>query len=175
MEKKIVMISLFGAVVLAALIAGIIALKKNDLTVLNRDHTWYVEYDTGTGKDLLVRGSKIKAVRGDINKMIIALNKTTSEAEASNAQKEGVPLEPPKMRLQGVVAEGVAHVEIINAEYLTQRMGTSGAQNYLAAATYSLTEMPGVRRVDFIFPEGDHAAPGVYTRESFRDYAVKAQ
>lgn len=174
MEKKIVMISLFGTVLLAALIFGIIALKKNDLTVLNRDNTWYVDYDTATGKDLLVRGSKIKAVRGDINKMIIALNKTTFEAEASNAQKEGVPLESPKMRLQGV-AEGIAHVEILNAEYLTQRMGTSGAQNYLAATTYSLTEIPGVRGVDFIFPVGDHAAPGVYTRESFKDYTVKAQ
>jgi len=174
MEKKIVMISLLGVVMLIALVFGVIALKKNDLTVLNRDHTWYVEYDTGSEKDLLVRGSKVKALQGDINKMIIALNKATLEAEASNAQKESVPLEPPKMRLQSV-AEGIAHIEIIDAEYLTQRMGTSGAQNYLAATTYSLTETPGVKGVDFIFPVGDHAAPGVYTRESFKDYAVKAQ
>ncbi len=174
MEKKIVMISLLGAVMIAALIAGIIALKKNDLTVLNRDNTWYVEYDAGTEKDLLVRGSEIKSIRDDINKVILALNKTTSEAEASTAGGEGVPLEPPRIRLQSV-AEGIAHVEIINAEYLTQRMGTSGAQNYLAASTYSLTETPGVRGVDFLFAAGDHAAPGVYTRESFKDYAVKAQ
>ena len=174
MEKKILMISLLGVVMLAALIFGVIALKKNDLTVLNRDHTWYVEYDTGTGKDLLIRGSKIKAIRGDINKTIIALNKTTFEAEASNAQKDGVPLDPPRIRLQSV-AEGIAHVEIIDAEYLTQRMGTSGAQNYLAATTYSLTETPGVRGVDFIFQEGDHAAPGVYTRESFKDCAIKTR
>jgi hypothetical protein len=46
MEKKIVMISLFGAVLLAALIFGIIALKKNDLTVLDRDNTWR-EQDQG--------------------------------------------------------------------------------------------------------------------------------
>jgi hypothetical protein len=174
MEKKIVMISLLGAVVLAALIAGTIALKKNDLSALNRDHTWYVEYDTGTGKDQLVRGSKITSIRDDINKIIIALNKTTFEAEASGAQGEGVPLEPPRIRLQSV-AEGIAHVEIVSAEYLTQRMGTSGAQNDLAATTYSLTETPGVRGVDFIFPVGDHAAPGVYTRESFKDYAVTAR
>jgi hypothetical protein len=174
MEKKIVMISFFGAVLLAALVFGIIALKKNDLTALNRDHTWYVEYDTATGKDLLVQGSKLKAIRGDINKMIIALNKATFDAEGTAAQAEGVPLEPPKLRIQSV-ADGIAHVEIINAEYLTQRMGTSGAQNYLAAATYSLAETPGVRGVDFIFPAGDHAAPGVYTRESFKDYAVKAR
>ena len=174
MEKKIIMMSLLGLVMLAALIFGVIALKKNDLTALNRDHTWYVEYDTVTGKDLLVRGSKLKTVKDDINKMIIALNKTTFEAEAADAQGEGVPLEPPRLRLQSV-AEGIAHVEIINAEYLTQRMGTSGAQNYLAATTYSLTEAPGVRVVDFIFPAGDHAAPGVYTRESFKDYAVAAR
>jgi len=173
MEKKIVMISLLGAVVLAALIAGAIALKKNDLTALNRDHTWYVDEAPGTGNDLLVRGSKIKSVRDDINKVIIALNKTTFEGESSTAQGEGGPLEPPRIRLQSVAA-GVAHIEIINAEYLTQRMGTSGAQNYLAATTFSLTETPGVRAVDFVFPPGDHAAPGVYTRESFKDYAVAA-
>jgi len=173
MEKKIIMISLLGAVVLAALIAGAISLRKNDLTVLNRDHTWYVEDGTADGKDLLVRGSKLKSLKGDINKMIIALNKATFDAEASSAQAEGVPLEPPKLRLQNV-AEGIAHVEIISAEYLTQRMGTSGAQNYLAAATYSLTETTGVRGVDFIFPAGEHAMPGVYTRESFKDYTVKA-
>jgi hypothetical protein len=158
MEKKIIMISLLGAVMLGALIFGAIALKKNDLTALNRDHTWYVEYDAGTGKDMLVRGSKIKAVRDDI----------------TNVQKEGVPIDPPRLRLQSVEA-GMAHVEIINAEYLTQRMGTSGAQNYLAATTYSLTEAAGIRGVVFIFPEGDHAAPGAYTRENFKDYAVKAQ
>jgi len=174
MEKKIIMISLLGAVVLAALIAGAIALKKNDLTALNKDHTWYVEYDATTSRDLLVRGSKLRGLKGDINKIIIALNKSTFEAESAGVQGAGVPLEPPKLRLQNV-AEGIAHVEIISAEYLTQRMGTSGAQNYLAAATYSLTEANGVRGVDFIFPEGDHAAPGVYNRESFKDYTIKAQ
>ncbi|MEK6742658.1 MAG: hypothetical protein AABZ15_03560 [Nitrospirota bacterium] len=174
MEKKIIMISLLGAVVLASLIAGAIALRKNDLTALNRDHTWYVEYDTAARKDLLVQGSKLKSIKGDINKMIIALNKATFEAESAGAQGAGVPLEPPTLRLQSV-AEGIAHVEIIGAEYLTQRMGTSGAQNYLAAATYSLTEAPGVRGVDFVFPVGDHAAPGVYTRESFRDYVIVAR
>lgn len=173
MHKKIIMISLLGAVVLAALIAGVIVLKKNDLSALNRDHTWYVEDAPGTGNDLLVRGSKIRSVRDDINKVIIALNKVTFEVESSGAREEGVPLEPPRIRLQSV-ADGVAHIEIINAEYLTQRMGTSGAQNYLAATTFSLTETPGVRAVDFNFPSGDHAAPGVYTRESFKDYAVKA-
>lgn len=173
MQKKIIMISLLGAGVLAALIAGAIALKKNDLRTFNRDHTWYVEYDPGSGKDLLVRGSKIRSIRDDINKVILALNKTTFESESSSGRGEGGQLEPPRIRLQSV-AEGIARVEIINAEYLTQRMGTTGAQNYLAAATYSLTETPGVRGVDFIFQEGDHAAPGVYTRESFKDYAVAA-
>ncbi len=174
MEKKIIMISLLGAVLLAALIAGTIVLRKNDLTALGKDHTWYVEYDTGTEKDLLVRGSKMNSVRDDINKVIIALNKTTFEEESSAAREGGVPLEPPRIRLQNV-AEGVAHIEIINAGYLTERMGTSGAQNYLAATTYSLTETPGVRGVDFIFPAGEHAAPGVYTRASFPDYTVAAQ
>jgi len=172
MDKKTIMISLLGTVMLIALGFGVIALKKNDVTVLNRDHTWYVEYEAATGKDQLVRGGKLKSLKGDINKMVVALNKATLEAEAASAQKESVPLEPPRIRLQSV-SEGIAHVEVLNAEYLTQRMGTSGAQNYLAAATYSLTETPGVRGVDFIFAAGDHAMPGVYSRENFKDYAVK--
>ena len=38
--------------------------------------------------------------------------------------------------------------------------------------TYSLTEAPGVRGVNFAFPEGDHAMPGEYTRESFPDFVI---
>jgi len=80
-------------------------------------------------------------------------------------------MEPPKLRLQSV-AEGIAHVEIINAEYRTQRMGTSGAQNYLAAATYSLTEAPGVRGSTSSFRSATMPR-GVYTRESFKDYTSR--
>jgi hypothetical protein len=163
--------SLLGGVMLIALIAGSVALWRNNYAALDRSYTWYVDYDAGSGRKVLVRGKKIKVISNDINKIIIALNRTAIEAETSVVRSEDVPLEPPKLRLQKV-GGGIAYIEVINAEYLTQRMGTSGAQNYLAAATFSLTEAPGVKGVNFAFPEGDHAMPGEYTRESFKDYAV---
>lgn len=59
-------------------------------------------------------------------------------------------------------------VEIADASQLTQQMGTAGAETFLAEATFSLTEIPGVEAVKFIFEDGDHARPGIYTRKSFK-------
>ncbi|MBK7561487.1 MAG: hypothetical protein IPP43_11655 [Chitinophagaceae bacterium] len=59
------------------------------------------------------------------------------------------------------------YVKIKDATYLTQQMGSTGTTMYLAQAIYNLTEIPGIRYVNLDFEEGDHAAPGTYSRESF--------
>ena len=59
------------------------------------------------------------------------------------------------------------YVEVSNGSYLTQQMGTTGAQEFLMAATYTLTELEEVGYVKLIFEEGDHAQPGVYSRKSW--------
>jgi len=53
------------------------------------------------------------------------------------------------------------------AEHLTQRMGSTGAEHFLATATFTLIEYDSIKFVNFIFEEGDHAKPGLYSRESF--------
>jgi hypothetical protein len=74
----------------------------------------------------------------------------------------------PGIRLYLVsVARDSVKVKIADASQLTQQMGSTGAEAYLAEATYSLTELPGIKVVSFDFDEGDHAQPGSYTRESF--------
>ena len=60
-------------------------------------------------------------------------------------------------------------IRIPDSEYLTQRMGSSGPPGYMALVTYVLTELPGIRYVDFNFEEGDHAIPGVFSREDFKN------
>lgn len=65
------------------------------------------------------------------------------------------------------IKEHTASVEVINAEFLTQRMGSAGADEFLAVATYTLTEHKDIQVVNFIFEEGDHAVPGPYTRRYF--------
>jgi hypothetical protein len=58
-------------------------------------------------------------------------------------------------------------VKISNSNYLTQQMGSSGPEVYLADVTYNLTEIPGINYVAILFKEGDHASPGIYSRTDF--------
>lgn len=62
---------------------------------------------------------------------------------------------------------GTVFVKVIDSDLLTERMGTTGAESYLAAATYSFTSLQGIARVHFDFEEGDHASPGTYMRLNF--------
>lgn len=65
------------------------------------------------------------------------------------------------------ISNDTLYLHIANAQYLTQQMGSSGAQMYLMEATYAYTELPNIRVVHFTFAEGDHAVPGSYRRDSF--------
>jgi len=58
-------------------------------------------------------------------------------------------------------------VKISNSTFLTQQMGSSGPEVYLADVTYNLTEISGINYVAIIFKAGDHASPGVYSRTDF--------
>lgn len=60
-------------------------------------------------------------------------------------------------------------LKILQSTYLTQQMGSSGPQTYFAETVYNLTEIPGIHYVNFDFEEGDHAQPGIFNRDSFKD------
>jgi hypothetical protein len=59
------------------------------------------------------------------------------------------------------------YLRIKDPELLTQRMGTTGANEYLGYIVLSVTSIPDVELVHFDFPEGDHAVPGFYSRARF--------
>lgn len=74
----------------------------------------------------------------------------------------------PNIQLQFVKISGdTLYVSIPDALYLTQQMGSTGPSLYFAETVYNLTEIPGIRFVNFHFEEGDHAAPGVLHRGQF--------
>ena len=62
------------------------------------------------------------------------------------------------------------YVHIPHSEMLTERIGSTGADIYMASATYSLTELKGIKYVNYDFEEGDHASPGVYNRNNFKNF-----
>lgn len=76
----------------------------------------------------------------------------------------------PQIKLEvDRVSNDTAYVQITDAEYLTQQMGSSGATMYLMEVTYAFTELPAIHVVYFDFSEGDHAIPGAYTRQRFTE------
>ena len=66
------------------------------------------------------------------------------------------------------VSHDTMYVKIPKSDKLTQQMGSTGAQNYMASATYTLTEFKNVKYVNFNMKEGDHAGPGVFSRVDFK-------
>ncbi len=71
------------------------------------------------------------------------------------------------------ISNDTIYVKIDNSEYLTQQMGTTGADEYMIAATFTLTEMPNIKYVNFDFELGDHASPGTYNRKQYLDWIRK--
>jgi hypothetical protein len=67
------------------------------------------------------------------------------------------------------VRNHTAFVRVLEANRLTQGLGSVGAKEYLAQVTFSLTSVAGIEYVSFEFEEGDHAAPGTYSRERFAE------
>jgi hypothetical protein len=72
-------------------------------------------------------------------------------------------LQLPQVKLLGV-RDHSAVVQVEHAEQLTQNMGTTGAESYLGAVTYTLCSLEQIQCVDFKFAPGTHAVPGPYCR-----------
>ncbi len=170
MEKKYSMAILIGVILLGCLFAVTMLLKKNSYVADEQSYVWRAE--TGPqGATLLIRGKRIQDISVEMNKLISALNRSVEKSEISHVTGDHVVTEFPKLALQKIVPPTVV-VEVQNDKYLSEAMGSSGAQDYLAIATYTLTESPGIRSVEFVFPPGEHAMPGVYSRESFSGYTI---
>ena len=76
----------------------------------------------------------------------------------------------PRVQLAIVKTSGdTLFLKIPQSTYLTQQMGSSGPKSYFAEAVYNLTEIPGIHYVNFDFEEGDHAQPGTFNRENFKN------
>jgi hypothetical protein len=65
------------------------------------------------------------------------------------------------------ISNDTLFIKILRSDYLTQQIGTSGSEAFLAEATYNLTELKDINFVDFKFKEGDHAQPGTFSRTDF--------
>ena len=169
MNKKLIHALWIGTVAVLTLVGAVLGLRGGNVTVYDREYVWSVE--PGEEQEMLVRGRSIKKIANDVHKLLFAFNKTVEEGETANLREGESSLELPRLQLVKI-ENAVAEVVVTNSDHLAQRMGSAGAQDYLAAATYTLTECPTVQHVSFVFPAGEHAAPGVYDRASFEGYRI---
>ena len=77
----------------------------------------------------------------------------------------------PQIRLEKKrLSNDTLYTGIKDAQYLTEQMGSTGSEQYIAQAVLNLTAVPGINYVRIDFPEGSHASPDVWSRKSFSDY-----
>jgi hypothetical protein len=80
------------------------------------------------------------------------------------------------IKLQFVkISNDTVFVKIRQADFLTQQMGSTGADMYLTEATYNLSELNNIGYVHFDFKNGDHASPGTYSRADFVNIKFSSQ
>jgi hypothetical protein len=162
MKKRI--LSILAVVMIGGLI--LISLKSLRSKDYESDaYRWHAQL-TSQEKDLLIRGAKLDRIKDDLDQLIYAVNGSDQDPETFRTPAGSEPLGLPKLKLIEITDQQVV-VEVINALYLTQRMGSTGASVFLAEATFTLTEYKNIHYVHFQFEEGDHATPGIYTRADF--------
>ena len=114
----------------------------------------YYVWDVNVEKKTLKKNPAI--VTADIDSIIIGLN----------SQYENILLEKVALR------KDTLHLKISNSEYLTNQMGSSGPNQYIAQAVINLVSVPGVKYVHIDYKEGSHAAPGTWSRKNFPGYII---
>ena len=76
-----------------------------------------------------------------------------------------------KILLEKVNVSGdTIYTRIKDAAQLTEGLGCSGAEMYLADVVLNLTEVPGIKYVNIQLKEGSHMQPGTWSKENFAKY-----
>lgn len=81
-----------------------------------------------------------------------------------NENYESVYLEEVK------ISNDTIYTAIKDATHLTEQMGTTGAEVYLADVVLNLTAVPGIKYVNIQLEEGSHMQPGVWSLADFTNY-----
>jgi hypothetical protein len=118
------------------------AAKKNS-------YTWFADY-TDCKQMSMLRGDLIDSVK-TIDDAIGRLN--TGE----------------KVKIEKVKTIGdTLYVRLVNGEWYTQRMGTTGATYYMYSVVFTLTDHFGYNVVHVDFEEGDHGGQPGFRDRKFR-------
>ena len=128
-----------------------------DVSVNKSNAIWSVDLDSSTNEFHLVKNKNVRADTLTAQTLVNSVN---------------AAWQPLSISLLNVHHDTVT-VKLNDEEVVNENMGSSGSEQFLAAVTYTLTELKNIHYVQFNFARGDHAQPGVYSREDFIDYMRK--
>jgi len=119
--------------------------------IVNRSMIWTVQQESAEKNKLKAPDSTLSALSS--SQLVDLLNRNY-----------------PDIHLDFVkTSHDTIYVKIPESTKLTNEMGDTGAENYLASATFTLTELKNVKFVNINMKAGDHAEPGVYSRGDFKN------
>jgi hypothetical protein len=128
--------------------------SEADIQELSKDdfYVWQVDSDQKTIK----QNPKLHEAALGIDTLITGLNEMY-----------------PRIKLEMVrLSNDTLYTQIREANVLTEQMGSSGSEQYIAQAVLNLTSARGVKYVRIDFEEGSHAMPDVWSKENFKDYKI---
>ncbi|MEO6135187.1 MAG: hypothetical protein ABIP35_08545 [Ginsengibacter sp.] len=126
--------------------------EDSSLTVINRPSLWTIEIPTNAKAEKLKMPSDEKIKTLSVDQLVTALNNNFSDVQLRYEK----------------ISHDTMFVSIPESEKLTQQLGSTGAYNYMATAVYNLTELNQIKYIHFAFKPGDHAVPGTFSRDDYK-------
>ncbi len=122
--------------------------------IKNTPHIWTADFEETTNSFKIHKPTKARLDTLSGNKLITLINNGWDSIHLNFIKS----------------SHDTIYVSIPDSETLTQTLGSTGAENYMATTTFTLTEMKGIKYVNYDFKPGDHAAPGVFSRNDFKNF-----
>lgn len=116
------------------------------------DYYWSTAHDSIRNREYLQKGRLLDSITPTVAGLIETLNKRPYECSIEYIGQRNDTLD----------------IRILNDEFLTERMGSTGAFCILGETVYTLTENDSVNFVNIEMNEGSHAGPGTYHRSNFK-------
>lgn len=124
-----------------------------DSSALHTEYYWHTVYDSIQNKEYLKKGRLLDSKAFSVPYLIEVLNKRPAECKIEYIDRLNDTLQ----------------LRILNDEFLTEQMGSSGSYCFLGETVYTLTENDSIKFVKIDMNEGSHASPGTYQRSNFKD------
>lgn len=121
------------------------------------DLYWYADFDSLSNREFLTKGKMLDSLSQSPNELISILNRRQAKC---------------KIEYIDILCDTII-IRILDDEYLTEQMGTTGADCFMAETIYTLTENDLIKFVRFEMDFGSHASPGLYSRNDYKDMMKK--